>query len=94
MTHIHLTHIHLFKKFCDWTQEEVIKYKIYSVYELYAAHLFKEVFNQIRDNSPMKLLDLDEMHGVKTTKRTAANILRTISFKTKKMERLQLFNEF
>ena len=74
----------LWKKFCDWTQEEVIKYKIYSVYELYAAHLLKEVFNQIRDNSPMKLLDLDEMHGVKTTRRTAANILPTISFKTKK----------
>ena len=30
----------------------------------------------------MKLLDLDEMHGVKTTRRTAANILPTISFKT------------
>ena len=74
----------LWKNFCDWTQEEVIKYKIYSVYELYAAHLFKEVFNQIRDNSPMKLLDLDEMHGVKTTRQTAANILPTISFKTKK----------
>ena len=32
----------------------------------------------------MKPLDLDEMHGVKTTRRTAANILPTISFKNKK----------
>ena len=35
----------------------------------------------------MKLLDLDEMHGVKTTRRTAANTLPTISFKPKKMEK-------
>ena len=67
------------KKFCDWTQEEVIKYKIYIVFELYAAHLFKEIFNEIRDDSPMKLLDLDEMHCVRKTRRTAANILPTIS---------------
>ena len=72
------------KKFFDWTQEQHIKNKIYSVYELYAAHLFKEVFIQIRDDSPMKLFDLDEMHCVRKTRRTAANILPTISFKTKK----------
>ena len=35
----------------------------------------------------MKLLDLDEMHGVKTMRRTAANILPTISSKTKKKEK-------
>ena len=67
------------KKFCDWTQEEFI------LSRSSMQHIFLRKFlNQIRDNSPMKLLDLDEMHGVKTTRRTAANILPTISFKTKK----------
>ena len=35
----------------------------------------------------MKFLDLDEMHCVRKARPTAANILRTISFETKEMEK-------
>ena len=34
----------------------------------------------------MKLLDLDEMHCVRKTRRIAATILPTVSFKTKKLK--------
>ena len=75
------------KKIYDSVQEEVLTHKIYSVYELYTAQLFHEVFYQLRGKSPLQILNLEDIVHVRTTRRTAANLLPAVSFKTTKMEK-------
>ena len=75
------------KKIYDSVQEEVLTHKIYSVYELYTAQLFHEVFNQLRGKSPLQILNLEDIVHARTTRRTAANLLPAVSFKTTKMEK-------
>ena len=43
------------KKYSDSVQDLAIRHKIYTVYELYAAHIFKEAFGLLRKNFTCKI---------------------------------------
>ena len=75
------------KKYSDSVQDLAIKHKKYTVYELYAAQIFKEAFGLLRKTSPVKFLNINETSYLRTTRRTAAKLLPTVSFRSKMMEK-------